>query len=84
MTDTTGGLGVISLEGKSDGNSVFTFANDGDRLPTSDGWVGRGWLNESGTNDFLVTATLIPVPAAVWLFGSALGALGVWRRRKVA
>jgi len=25
--------------------------------------------------------TLVPVPAAVWLFGSALGILGVARRR---
>ncbi|MEZ5563804.1 MAG: VPLPA-CTERM sorting domain-containing protein [Gammaproteobacteria bacterium] len=28
--------------------------------------------------------TLVPVPAAVWLFGSALGLLGIARRRRVS
>ena len=28
--------------------------------------------------------SVVPVPAAVWLFGSALGILGVARRRSVA
>ncbi len=32
-------------------------------------------------NNFELTATVVPVPAAVWLFGSALGLLG-WGRRK--
>ncbi len=30
-----------------------------------------------------ITGTVVPVPAAVWLFGSALGLLGVARRRMV-
>jgi len=29
----------------------------------------------------VVDAPVVPVPAAVWLFGSALGLLGVARRR---
>jgi hypothetical protein len=29
-------------------------------------------------------STVIPVPAAVWLFGSALGLLGVARRKLAA
>ncbi|MEZ5564313.1 MAG: VPLPA-CTERM sorting domain-containing protein [Gammaproteobacteria bacterium] len=31
-----------------------------------------------------MTFSVVPVPAAVWLFGSAIGLLGVARRRKVA
>jgi hypothetical protein len=44
------------------------------------------WIN-SGSTDNLGTWTrsfAIPVPAAVWLFASGLGALGVVRRRKSA
>jgi len=50
-------------------------------------YVGWGWLNHSGephveASDWLFTATVVPVPAAVWLFGSALAGLGWMRRRK--
>ena len=57
--------------------------------------TGWGWLDycdatgctPSGngfTNDWLFEATVVPVPAAVWLFGSGLIALiGVAKRRKV-
>ena len=31
-----------------------------------------------------VSATVVPIPAAVWLFGSALAGLGIARRRKLA
>ena len=30
------------------------------------------------------TCNVVPVPAAVWLFGSALGLIGVMRRRATA
>jgi hypothetical protein len=36
-----------------------------------------------GGGNSLFSATLVPIPAAVWLFGSALGLLG-WKRRKTA
>jgi len=79
MTD---GVDVVALTGKQDGSGyAFIFADDGHRLPTSDGWVGRGWLEGGGTDDWLVTATVVPLPAAAWLFGSALLALGWGRRR---
>lgn len=78
MTD---GSDVIVLTGKSDGTGVFIFDDDGHRLPGDTGWVGRGWLKGDGTNDFLVTATVVPVPAALWLFAPALLGLAGLRRR---
>ncbi len=80
-----GALRTIALTGETNGSGIaFEFDNDGWRLPTSDGWVGRGWLLPPGSvDDWLVTATVVPVPAAAWLFGSALGLLG-WMRRRAA
>jgi len=45
--------------------------------------------NEQGsyftpTADYSVQINAVPIPAAVWLFGSALGGLGVFGRRKTA
>jgi len=37
----------------------------------------------TGRGTFLVRSSVVPVPAAVWLFGSALGLLS-WMRRKAA
>ena len=82
--DEIGGAArTISLTGEADGSgNVFEFDNDGHRLVTADGWVGRGWVLPPGsTDDWLVTATLVPVPAAAWLFGSALLLLGWMRHR---
>jgi hypothetical protein len=36
----------------------------------------------SSRSDYIVSFSKVPVPAAVWLFGSALGALGWVRRRR--
>ena len=52
-------------------------------------FVGWGWLNHSGADhinasDWLFTAQVIPVPAAVWLFASALGLLGGLRSRRIS
>jgi len=43
---------------------------------TVDGASGTDYLNT-----FTLSSSVVPVPAAVWLFGSALGLLG-WGRRK--
>ena len=69
MTESGGAARSFSLDGKQ-GNSgyAFIFDNDGHRLATNDGWVGRGWImppaGAGGTNDFLVIANPVPVPAA--------------------
>ena len=41
--------------------------------------VGVGTLSDGSSGAFMLTA--VPVPAAIWLFGSALAGLG-WLRRK--
>jgi len=61
-------------------NLAFLFLNDGHRA--APGFVGRGWLDLPGTNDFLFTASPVPLPAAVWFFGSGIMGLVVMRRRK--
>jgi hypothetical protein len=45
--------------------------------------LGNGVVG-SGGYDFAFDVAVVPVPAAVWLFGSALGLMGVMRRRTAA
>ncbi|MFW2403639.1 MAG: hypothetical protein ACN4GT_02655 [Gammaproteobacteria bacterium] len=81
----TDGSNTIILIGKQDATSgkAFIFAADGHRLAgDTTSWVGRGWLEGGGTDDWIVTAVPVPVPAAAWLFGSALGLLAWSRRRR--
>ena len=82
---------------KSDGSASMRMIADGHRCdePTTSGGscidgldtiVMRGWFDldphDGTTNDWLVQAQLVPLPAAVWLFISGLGMLvGVARRR---
>lgn len=57
-------------------NSYFSYF-DGD--DANFGYVSGGWLS------FSATQTVVPVPAAVWLFGSGLlGLVGVARRKTAA
>ncbi len=85
MLTEQGGAGSFVLIGKSNGTGAFIFDNDGHRLDGNpgEGWVGRGWVEGSGSsNDFLVTASPVPLPGAIWMMGAALlGLLGGSRRK---
>jgi hypothetical protein len=47
-------------------------------------YAGDDVYGNSVVGVYLVRTSQVPVPAAVWLFGSALGGLGWMRRRKTA
>ncbi len=68
---------AIVVDGTSYTDLVFLALGDGHRLSgdtTSE--VIRGWLLPTGpTEDWLTTLTPVPLPAAVWLFGTALAGL---------
>ena len=89
-TGGSGSVGATALTGKQATSGLaFLFLDDGHRLPGPTGISGRGWINYSGTNDFLFTATLtsvdptppVPLPAAGWLLITGFAALGFSRRR---
>jgi hypothetical protein len=41
------------------------------------GEAGSQWVSADN-----IVVTAVPVPAALWLFGSSLAGLGVWRRKQ--
>ena len=66
-------------------NLSFTFAHSADNLALNFSAIGlQGILDESwGLDNVQVAVAPVPIPAAVWLFGSGLlGLIGVARRRK--
>lgn len=49
-----------------------------------DGSIGyENWRYDTDPNTWTMSAQLVPIPAAAWLFGSALGLLG-WMRRRIS
>ena len=52
----------------------FNFSDGGQRIDGKGGALSAWAVRDGGAN-------LVPIPAALWLFGSALGLLG-WMRRK--
>ena len=62
---------------------MFEFLADGLRIDgDNDSPVGRGWLMPpSTTNDWIVRAVLVPVPATGLLMGLGLVGLAAFRRR---
>jgi hypothetical protein len=92
-------FGTFSLEDQSDDDTITGLSfqlgdENGAGHRGFDGISGWGWLNHGQdcerndcthiySSDWLFTVTPVPVPAAVWLFGSGLiGLVAVGRRRK--
>lgn len=81
----SGGPQIANLSGTLLTAASFTqAANDmrvtiQDTLRANAGAGQLAWIQKKFT---LVTETVVPVPAAVWLLGSALGLLGMARRRQ--
>ena len=90
----TAGVGSIVQAGPSFGSNVFLLTLGNFTPAITQVTFGAGGTSSSGTNnDYLVAAadvlgttveTVVPVPAAVWLFGSTLGMLSVVRRKATA
>ena len=95
ISSTTSGFGSFSLEDEAgDGGLAFQLGDEaGAGHRGFAGISGWGWMNHGVdceandcshvvASDWLFTASPVPVPAAVWLFGSGLlGLVGVARRR---
>lgn len=84
-TRTLGGddTSVGSLQQGSDyATTTFSYAG-GTLIMNSAAWTGGSATSTAGLQ-LRFSAAAIPVPAAVWLFGSALGLLGWVRRRATA
>ena len=65
------------------GITVDSFNAWSEDIDTTGPFIASAKFQSTGTGVQSDWVGVVPIPAAVWLFGSALGALG-WMRRKVA
>lgn len=63
---------------------AFDFILVNGQVPQLGGTVRFLVFSDTASTAYMVEGTIVPVPAAVWLFGSALGLLGWVRRRATA
>lgn len=80
----TQGLTYLTHSGTVDANNGLTFlasANQVYSIYIGGAGVGR-WNTNVADYKLAITTSAVPIPAAVWLFGSALAGLGVMGRRK--
>jgi hypothetical protein len=88
LTGTAVLLGTLGNPGMTDaGGTLFILTQGGENPDSSQSICANANCSSSDSPIFLTSGTIsgspVPVPAAVWLFGSALGFLG-WMRRKAA
>jgi len=85
VTQTIGGDDVLTIGARTiswtDEMSIFTLISGVDGLTPGDVFsIGNG-VSVGSPNGHAMVFQVVPVPAAVWLFGSALGLLGWMRHR---
>lgn len=75
---------IFNLDGKANGGGyVFLGLGDGHRLGGGNEEVGRGWFEPgSSTDDWLVTLTPVPVPAALPLLLSGILGFSMFSNRR--
>jgi hypothetical protein len=94
LAEPTEPVGPFTLTGhRSDGSTVvFSFAHTMSTQTVNLGGDWTGLIRVEFTPQYHsvfgnaidnISVNVVPIPAAVWLFGSALGLLG-WMRRKTA
>lgn len=76
---------LIGLNFLTPYNSFGSFTSNGEIFLGNDGSLGNGGFGLDINGIWSINTSPVPVPAAVWLFGSGLvGLAGVARRRKTA
>ena len=80
-TDPGGDLACASAYFNTDRNTCDWIDKQFSPWANRDMLSGRYGGPEFGYETLVVRISAVPIPAAVWLFGSALAALG-WRKRK--